>query len=149
MRIMRVQRTRSSPAALREPLTRNPLGTDSKQGLWLQVLERIEDIRHERFERLQPIAIGDQYDHRDRQRREILLKLEVLVCSQQDVESLGRPLKQIPVSQARPRFVSNGRDLVADQREAERARQRLIEQDAHERAASRRRSLERPRPVPA
>ena len=85
--------------------------------------------------------------HSDWQCREVLLKLDVLVCGQQHVGSFSGLAQQSHVRQTGPGFIANGRDLVPDQREAERARQRLIEEDAHETAVGRRRFQGRPRPA--
>ena len=110
---------------------RETLGTDSLQRSRSKRREKAQQFGDQRLEGLKPVCVRHQHDDRHGQLREVLLELDVLVSSEDDVEGVRSLRQERAVLQSRPSQFGDGADLVASQQLGEGAWERLIEEDAH------------------
>ena len=66
------------------------LGTDFPQRVRRQMIQRLQKLRNQGFDVFHPIALRRDYENGDRQSGQILLKLDVLIRSEEHVEAGGR-----------------------------------------------------------
>ena len=104
--------------------------------------------RHQRLQISKAIARGDQHDHCDADRLQVLLMAQVLIDRYQHLEDLGdHQRQQRTVLRARPTHLGNRPDIMAGQLPARPAGHALVKQDSHEPPASVRRAATPPRLV--
>ena len=84
--------------------------------------ECLQQARDQRFQRLKSVGLGNEHDHGDRQRGEVLLEFEVLVGGYQNVESSRGFAEQFAVLKARPSFLCDCPDDVTRDDSAKGAR---------------------------
>ncbi len=96
-----------------------------------QCVQRFQQTGDQRVKRVHSIAGGDQHHYGDREFSEVLLKLKVLIGSQENIESFGCSSQQFAILQCRPSRFSDGQDVVSGQFVLEFLGQRLVKQDAH------------------
>ena len=132
---------------IRSTLWNAESGTDSSQCPWRDVFERLQDLRDKGCECLNPIVSRAEYEHRDRQCAQILLKLEVSIGSEEEIVPCCRQRQEFPVIDARPPGSTNRCDFVACEERREIPRQGFVKQDAH-RGPRLRAPAPAPRPQP-
>ena len=93
--------------------------------------QQLQEFGNERPQRLDAVALGDQYDDRDRKGLAILLILEVAVAGYQYVKPTGGTLEQVSVGKSRPPGFPHRLYLVTRRVPTEAAWQGLVKQDAH------------------
>ncbi len=77
-------------------LTRR-VSLDPTQTLWRNVIQLPKNLRHQWFETFDPVALRFNDKNGNRQRRQILLKLDVLIHCQEDIKPGGRKRKKLVV----------------------------------------------------
>ena len=106
-------------------------GTDVSQCPWRNVVERFQDLRDKRCECLNPVVSRAEYEHRDGQCAQILLKLEVPISSEEEIEPHGRQRQEFPVLDARPPCGTNCYDFMTCEETRKVSWQGFVKQDAH------------------
>ncbi len=94
-----------------------------------------ENVWKQRLKRLQAVAVGNEDHNGQRQRLQVLLEFDVLIGGQQRVKQGHRLSEQRTVAQTGPTHLRDGANVVANQQICQRPRQRLIEEESHEKLA--------------
>src|SRR5438105_15720545 len=105
------------------------------QTAWWHRLEKLQQFGHEGLQRFNSVGGCNKNDDGDGKRGQILLMLEIPVCCQEDIEAVCGQSKQFAVLLAAPTHRCHHSYFVPQQQRGKWPWQRLIEQDAHRRAA--------------
>ena len=85
------------------------------QTLWWDVIQLPENLRHQWLEMLHAVTLRFNDQNGNRQRREILLKLDVLIHCQEDIKPRSRKRKELAILDAGPSTSWNSFRLVPGQ----------------------------------
>ena len=90
-----------------------------------------QDGRHQRCKVIDSIACCLNSQYRDRQNRQVLLKLQILVHGQEHVELRRGEAKKLAVLDARPSAALYRCNLVPSEQLSATTRKVFVKQDAH------------------
>jgi hypothetical protein len=75
----------------------------------------LKNLRNQRLQGLKTIAVHDKHEYRNRKRLQVLLKLDMLIGGEDDVEGRRGLSKQRAISQTRPLHVGDRLSIMPDE----------------------------------